>query len=148
LVSPSSIWCTKRLYFDANRKQLSGAVAFGQTFNALNGGEQHPAIQAVKRSVGMMGFFYYVAWGAKVLRMLPPTEEMKKSRLALLHVRASSYPFWHQFSKAAMEKLIGSDDDDRSVNRTIMGNFMDTTDPRTGQQFTTVDLYTQGSTFL
>jgi hypothetical protein len=47
-----------------------------------------------------------------------------------------------------MEKLIGSDDDDRSVNRTIMRNFMDTTDPRTGQQFTTVDLYTQGSTFL
>jgi hypothetical protein len=47
-----------------------------------------------------------------------------------------------------MERLRGLDNDDGSVDRTIMGKFKDTTDPRTGQKFTTVDLYTQGSTFL
>jgi hypothetical protein len=73
--------------------QVSGAVAFGQTFNALNGGEQHPAIQAVKRAVGITGFFYYIAWGAKVLRMLPPTEAMKKSRFAVINVRAFLYSY-------------------------------------------------------
>jgi len=52
----------------------------------LKGGEQHPWIKAVKRSIKLMGSFMYIPWLAKFLRNFPPSEAVKNSRFAAFKV--------------------------------------------------------------
>jgi hypothetical protein len=71
--------------------QIAGAISFGQNFNGLKGGEQHPWIKAVKSSVDLVGTFMYIPWLAKFLRNFRPSQAVKKSRMKTMQVKSFGF---------------------------------------------------------
>ena len=96
----------------------------------------------------LIGTFMYVPWLVKFLGNFPRSEAVKKSRLQTMQVDHLVLKFLNiQFSRDAIERL-QLNDNEREVQRTIIGKIMKTVDPETGQKFTNLDLLTSGRTFM